>query len=95
LGIACPIFFSHLPCSRTSHCPVKNRVIEILAQKGSKSIILDDAITHLILKYDELGYLKRKQYREIMIELYHEGKFSAENLGNKNQLTLKSKIKVV
>jgi hypothetical protein len=66
-----------------------------LAQKGSKSIILDDAITHLILKYDELGYLKRKQYREIMIELYHEGKFSAENLGNKNQLTLKSKIKVV
>jgi three-Cys-motif partner protein len=74
---------------------VKNRVIEILAQKGSKSIILDDAITHLILKYDELGYLKRKQYREIMIELYHEGKFSAENLGNKNQLTLKSKIKVV
>jgi hypothetical protein len=24
LGIACPIFFSHLPCSRTSHCPVRN-----------------------------------------------------------------------
>jgi hypothetical protein len=23
LGIACPIFFSHLPCSRTSHCPVR------------------------------------------------------------------------
>lgn len=74
---------------------IKNSVIEILAKKGSQSIILKDAITYLILEHDELGYLKRKQYREIMIELYHEEKFSAENLSKKSQLTLNSKIKVV
>ena len=74
---------------------IKDIAVNFLEDYRPKLITIDDAITHLILKSDELGYLKRKEYKKIIDELYTEGKFYAEEFGKKHQLTLKSKIRVV
>ncbi|MGK7945418.1 MAG: three-Cys-motif partner protein TcmP [Microcystaceae cyanobacterium] len=74
---------------------IKNRVLELLVNDLKQWLSVKNAITMLILRFGQLGYLKRKEYRIIFIELYHEKKFQARNLGKKNELTLKSEIKIV
>ena len=44
---------------------IKNIAINFLEDYRLKLITINDAITHLILKSDELGYLKRKEYKKL------------------------------
>ena len=73
----------------------KQIIINNLHKNNQKWMIVDDVITSIILELDELGYLKRSHYRQILIELYKEKVVEAKELGKTGNLTLKSYIKVV
>ncbi len=78
---------------------IKPKIIQLLKQRNQQWKKMDDVITDLILTlgsqgYD-LGYLKRSDYRTIMIELFTEGIIQTESLGKKRFPTLESKVKIV
>jgi three-Cys-motif partner protein len=73
---------------------IKAIAIDILSEDLREWLSVKDAITNLILKFGELGFLKRKEYREIMIELCNENKLKARKLGSRNKITLSSEIKM-
>ena len=77
---------------------IKPILIQILKDKVTGWIEVRKAITHAVLvisrNYD-LGYLKRPEYRKMIVALYKEGVIEARCLGKKNQLTLDSEIRAV
>lgn len=78
---------------------VKPKIIEILQQEFPRWMFFKDAITMVILQLSRhgfsLGYLKRKHYREIILELVNLGIIEAKILGKRNNVTLESLIRLV
>lgn len=74
---------------------IKPVIVDWLCQHLSNWESVDDVITQLIVKIGKLGYLKRTQYREILLKLHQKGILEARKLGKKGQVTLNSQIKIV
>ena len=56
----------------------------------------EDVITHIILRMDDLGCLKRTQYyKDILGSLYQEGMLEIQNPGSRDPYTLKSLLRIV
>jgi hypothetical protein len=56
----------------------------------------EDVITHIILKLNDLGCLKRTQhYNDILGSLYQEGMLEIQKPGSKKPYTLNSLLKIV
>jgi three-Cys-motif partner protein len=63
--------------------------------KGLPWMDLKDLITKIILDWDDLGYLSRSDYRKILIDLHHQGRLEARNLGSRGAVTSKSSVKLM
>lgn len=75
---------------------IKTQSIQILREIQSEWKSFEDVITHIILKLDDLGYLKRTQhYNDILGSLYQEGMLKIQKPGSKKPYTLKSLLKIV
>lgn len=68
------------------------RALEIL--RNSNWSTVKDAITRIILEIDDLGYLDRASYRNILRELYDRGHLDVRDLGEKGGITDKSCIRI-
>lgn len=78
---------------------IESEIIEVLKEISKRWIKLDDLITKIILEIScrgrELGFLKRSNYREILIELYKKNIIEAETLGKNKLPTLQNRVKIV
>ena len=78
---------------------IKPRIIELIKKVNWRWMTLKDTITLVILQLDEigfgLGYLKRSDYRGIIVELFEEGIIETQVKDIKKGLTLKSLIRFV
>lgn len=78
---------------------IKPRIIELIKKVNWRWMTLKDTITLVILQLDEigfgLGYVKRSDYREIIVELFEEGIIETQVKDIKKVLTLKSLIRFV
>lgn len=74
-------------------------IIRILQENNQQWMLLKDVITEIILKLGHLGYdlgfLKRSDYRIILIELFKKGVIQAETLSRKGEPTLESKVRIM
>ncbi|MCY6490763.1 three-Cys-motif partner protein TcmP [Leptolyngbya sp. GGD] len=77
----------------------KPEIIKILNQTNRQWKKLDDVITDVILALSTkgfgLGFLKRSDYRIIMLELFKERIIQADSLGRNNVPKLESKVRIV
>jgi three-Cys-motif partner protein len=74
---------------------VKPIIINLLREHLINWMPVNEVITLLILKMGDLGYLKRTQYREILLKIHQEGILEARNLGTKGKVILESQIRIV
>jgi len=75
---------------------IKTQSIQILREIKSEWKSFEDVITHIILKLNDLGCLKRTQhYNDILGSLYQEGMLEIQKPGSKKPYTLKSLLKIV
>lgn len=75
---------------------IKTQSIEILREIKSEWKSFKDVITHIILKLNDLGCLKRTQYyNDILGSLYQEGLLEIQNPGVRKPYTLDSLVRIV
>jgi three-Cys-motif partner protein len=74
---------------------IKTQSLQILHEIQPEWQSFEDVITHIILKMDDLGCLKRSQYYEILGSLYQEGMLEIQNPGAKKPYTQKSLLRIV
>lgn len=70
-------------------------LISILKKTNLDWMIFDDVITTIILNLENLGILKRSDYRAILIDLFQNNIIEAEAVGKRNVPTLKHQIRFV
>jgi len=75
---------------------IKTQSIQILREIKSEWKSFEDVITHIILKLNDLGCLKRTQhYNDVLGSLYQEGMLEIQKPGSKKRYTLNSLLKIV
>jgi len=78
---------------------IKPKIVQILNENNRQWKVLDDLITEIILILGTqgygLGYLKRSDYRIVLIDLFRQGVIEAESLGKKGGLTLRNRVRIM
>jgi three-Cys-motif partner protein len=74
---------------------IKPEIIKLLCKLYPEWISFDNAITQIILSLDEIGFLCRKQYYQILSDFYEENMLEIRNPGSRKPYTLNSELRIL